>query len=179
MTLAAHFSQDRNLLRVVNEGISLHDLTAEGVGIDRHRAKTLNFAIQYGAGIKKVQTILGCSEAEATGALKKYWETYPGLKALVDKCHKCVDRGIPIVNPFGRQRHLDASHLDDKWEIGALKRQAFNSLIQGTGADITHFAFVHIATYLKANGAGEHYFQYMMKFLLRFWTKLCIFGVRH
>lgn len=158
VTLAAHFSKDPQLLRVVHEGISLHDITAEGLGIDRKVAKTINFAIQYGAGVGKIQKILKCSRQDAEVALNKYWETYPGLKALVDKCHYCVDQGLAITNPFGRQRHLSIKGLTDKWEIAAVKRQAFNSLIQGTGADITNRAFTKVHEELMQVGEGRGLF---------------------
>lgn len=158
VTLAAHFSRDKNLLRVITEGISLHDITAQGLGIDRSLAKTINFAIQYGAGVKKIQKILKCGEEEATLALKKYWDTYPGLKALIDKCHACVDRGEAIANPFGRQRHLHVDNPQDKWAVAGVKRQAFNSLIQGTGADITNTAFVRISEELVNSNEGRALF---------------------
>jgi DNA polymerase-1 len=149
---------DENLLRVVNEGVSLHDITAQGLGIDRKLAKTINFAIQYGAGTKKIQKILKCSDIEADRALKKYWDTYPGLKTLIDKCHSCVDQGIAIENPFGRERHLYAENPADKWGVEKVKRQAFNSLIQGTGADITNTAFVRICEELIKSGQGRGLF---------------------
>lgn len=144
VTLAAHFSQDENLLKIVHEGASQHDITAKGLGIDRHTAKTINFAMQYGAGLKKIQSILGTTEKEAQTALDKYWETYKGLSVFIKNCHAAVERGHPLVNPFGRQRHFPAV-FEDKWALERAKRQAANSLIQGTGADITNMAFHLIA----------------------------------
>lgn len=158
VTLAAHFSRDEQLLRVVHEGISLHDITAEGLGIDRKTAKTINFAIQYGAGVGKIQKILKCSKDDAEYALEKYWQTYPGLKKLVDRCHACVEQGLAITNPFGRRRHLSTVGLKDKWEIAGIKRQAFNSLIQGTGADITNKSFTLAHSELLNQGVGRGLF---------------------
>lgn len=158
VTLAAHFSLDPNLLRVINEGISLHDITAEGLGIPRQLAKTINFAIQYGAGPKKIKKILKCSDKAAEAALEKYWATYPGLKTLVDKCHVCVDQGIALENPFGRKRRLVPQDPDNEWSVAAVKRQAFNSLIQGTGADITNLAFTRMSTKLLKSGEGRALF---------------------
>lgn len=144
VTLAAHFSQDKNLLKIVHEGASQHDITAQGLGIDRNTAKTINFAMQYGAGLKKIQSILGCSDKDAQSALDKYWETYQGLSAFIKNCHAAVDQGRALVNPFGRQRHFPKT-FEDKWAKERAKRQAANSLIQGTGADITNMAFHIIA----------------------------------
>jgi len=158
VTLAAHFSMDKNLLRVVNEGISLHDLTAEGVGCERTRAKTLNFALTYGAGTKKVAKILGCNLQEAERALARYWRTYPGLKAFIDRCHKWVDLGRGLQNPFGRIRHLHIPADADAYEAAGVKRQAFNSVIQGTGAQLTNNAFTKMAEEIKIKGHGRALF---------------------
>lgn len=154
VVIAANMSGDTMLTKSIMEGISLHDITAEGVGITRDLAKLLNFAVQYGAGEHKVAKILKCSKEDARGILKKYWETYSGLKTLVDRCHKAVDDGEPIVNPFGRQRHFP-TEFEQKWQYEEAKRQAFNSLVQGTGADITHTAFSDISQYLRTNQLGR------------------------
>lgn len=155
VTIAAHFSRDPNLLRVITDGVSLHDITAEGLGIERSLAKTVNFAIQYGAGIGKLKKILRCGDIDAQEALQRYWDTYPGLKVLIDKCHACVDQGKAIANPFGRQRRLKADNPKDKWQVAAVKRQAFNSLIQGTGADITNTAFTQLSEEIALDGVGR------------------------
>lgn len=158
VTLAAHFSMDENLLRVVREGASLHDITAAGVGCERERAKTLNFALQYGAGVGKVQKILGCGESDATKALAAYWRTYPGLKEFIDKCHQAVDTTGRLQNPCGRVRRLVTHEGQDKWEKASVKRQAFNSVIQGTGADITNKAFTQAAQEIQGLGHGRGLF---------------------
>lgn len=140
VTLAAHFSRDKNLLKVVYEGASLHDITAQGLGIERQLAKTVNFALQYGAGVNKLKKILSCSEKDAEGALRKYWETYNGLKVFIDICHKKVEDGEPLVNLFGRCRRFPKVH-SNKWDLERSKRQSFNAVIQGTGGDLTSRAF--------------------------------------
>lgn len=156
--IAAHFSRDPSLLKVILEGASIHDITAEALGITRKDAKTVNYAIQYGAGTRKIQKILKCSELEAESALARYWEAYPGLKALIDKCHSAVDRAAPLVNPFGRHRRLIPENPRDKWSVAACKRQAFNSLIQGTGADLTNKAFCQVSDELLESGDGRGLF---------------------
>lgn len=157
VTLAAHFSRDVNLLKIVHEGASQHDITALGLGIARDQAKTINFAMQYGAGTKKIQTILNCSEKAAQDALSKYWETYPGLAAFIKECHSKVDAGIPLVNPFGRKRRFPTK-FQDHWERERAKRQAANSLIQGSGADITNMAFWSVNDSLLRQGLGKALF---------------------
>jgi DNA polymerase-1 len=157
VVLAAHFSRDEQLLRVGLEGASLHDITAAALGIDRSTAKTINFGIQYGAGVRKIRDILGCGEEAAERALDKYWDTYRGLKRLVDECHAKVNRGEPITNPFGRSRHFPRE-FPDKWAKERAKRQSFNALIQGTGGDLTSRAFYLADERLRGLGIGKALF---------------------
>jgi DNA polymerase I-like protein with 3'-5' exonuclease and polymerase domains len=155
--VAAHFSQDKNLLRIIYEGASKHDITAEGVGVPRATAKTLNFAMQYQCQWQKVKEIVGCNDAEAKAIWNKYWETYAGERAVIDECNKRVDAGLPIINPFGRHRRFPA-HFDENWQRAAAYRQAYSSLIQGTGSDITSTAFYRVAERLKSEGWGRGWF---------------------
>lgn len=157
VTLAAHFSRDKNLLKIVYEGASQHDITAEGLKIDRKTAKTINFALQYGAGVHKIQKILACSAEEADKALKAYWETYSGLAEFIKHCHSRVDKGIPLINPFGRQRRFNIQGRSF-WEKAKAKRQAANAIIQGTGADITNRAFYLVGEILRKTDMGNALF---------------------
>lgn len=144
VTLAAHFSLDYNLLKVVKDNESLHDITAKALDISRQQAKSVNFAVQYGAGAHKISKLLSCSYAEAEKALRTYWDTYNGLKSVIDELHVKVQTAEPIVSPYGRQRRFP-KEFGNKWELERAQRQAFNSLVQGTGADLTNRAF-HIVS---------------------------------
>jgi DNA polymerase-1 len=141
VVIAAHYSRDPSLLKIVLEGANQHDITAKGLGIPRPMAKTINFALQYGAGVRKVQSILNCSEKEAKRAFAAYWETYSGVKRLMDECSMLVDNNQPIVNIFGRKRRFPEV-FEENWMKAKAKRQAFNFLVQSTGADITHRAYI-------------------------------------
>lgn len=156
ITLAAHFSRDENLLKIVHDGASMHDITAAALKIERALAKTLNFAIQYGATEFRIAHVIKCSIDEAKGLLNQYWRTYSGLKRLIDECTKKVDDGVPIISPFGRARHFPRS-FGNKWERARAHRQAFNALIQGTGGDLTSRAFYGIFERMKT-GVGRTWF---------------------
>lgn len=152
VTLAAHFTQDKNLLKIVHEGASQHDITAAALGIDRQTAKTVNFALQYGATHFKLSKILGVSMSKAQEAFVRYWDTYSGQKALMEECRQKVDKGESIITPYGRRRRFPVLQRQ-AWD-GAY-RQAYNALIQGTGADITSSAFYEVDTHLRYKGIGN------------------------
>jgi DNA polymerase I-like protein with 3'-5' exonuclease and polymerase domains len=157
VVIAAHYSQDKNLLKIIHEGASKHDITSTEVKCERALAKTLNFAMQYQCQPPKVAEIFGCSLKEAQYIWNKYWETYEGEKRVIDECAAKVDRGEAIVNPFGRKRHFP-KEFKGPWDRAKAHRQAYSSLIQGTGSDITSTAFYRISEHLQSEGLGRGWF---------------------
>jgi DNA polymerase-1 len=155
--LAAHFSDDPVLLQLIHDGRSMHDHTAAECGISRQAAKTVNFLTIYGGTEFRLSVVLGISFQEAGAILKKLWRAYRGLKSAIEACHAKVEAGEAIVNPFGRRRQFPEG-LTGK-ELERAKRQAFNALVQGTGADLTHGAFYTTAENMLANGWGRAMFE--------------------
>lgn len=153
VVIAAHFSQDKNLLRIINEGASKHDITAESLGIRRDLAKTLNFAMQYQCSQYKVAQILGCGSEQAKQAWDAYWATYSGEKAVIEKCKLLIDEGKPIVSPWGRARHFTG--IANERERAAAYREGYAALIQGTGSDCTSWAFYNVSEWFKKTGLGR------------------------
>lgn len=151
VVVAAHFSQDKNLLKIVLEGASKHDITAAALGIERHQAKVLNFAMQYQCSPSKVSEILGVSHKEAQHVHNKYWETYSGERAVIETCKDRIRSGLPIVTPWGRKRRFPRT-FEQKWHMEAAFRQGYSALIQGTGADITNYAYYKYAQAVKSIG---------------------------
>ncbi|MGI9493886.1 MAG: DNA polymerase, partial [Geminicoccaceae bacterium] len=83
--LFAHFARSERLIRGYNEDdIDMHDMVAKLVSIGRDPAKTLNFAILYGAGAKRVAGQLGISVAEAKSLIAQYFQEIPEAKAFKD-----------------------------------------------------------------------------------------------
>ncbi len=149
----ANLTKDPNLIRILNEGVSKHDITAEGLGISRDQAKTLNFALQYGAGVRKVSTLLGVSHKGASEIFERYWQIYSGVKNLKDKtCKDLADSGA-VTNIFGRTRHF--AQPVNEYEKAKQERQAYNFLIQGVGADLCNKAFYLYNDHLNETGNGQ------------------------
>jgi DNA polymerase-1 len=153
--LSAHFTRDENLLRIVNEGASQHDITSASLGIPRALAKTVNFGMQYGCSHYKVAKVLGVSPEKGKEAYEKYWKTYSGQKRVMDECAAKVDQGVPIVSPFGRRRRFEVRKRQ-AWD--SAYRQAWNALVQGTGSDCTSRAFYLADAQLRAAEIGKALF---------------------
>lgn len=153
--LSAHFTRDANLLRIVTEGASQHDITADSLGIARSLAKTVNFGMQYGCSHFKVAKVLGVSNEKGKEAYDKYWETYSGQKRVMDECAAKVDRGEAIISPFGRRRRFE-TRKRPAWD--SAYRQAWNALVQGTGSDCTSRAFYKADVLLRSRRLGRALF---------------------
>ena len=150
MRLMAGFSGDPMLLEFV-EG-DMHQYVADKLNIPRDTAKTVNYAMLYGAGPNKIVSILelvkhyytgGVSVARATKLAKKearriyngFWEVISVAKDY--KQHRedlAVAKGYTTTK-FGRKRYIEADKAFT----------ALNARIQGTAGDIMKIALVRIA----------------------------------
>lgn len=155
VVIEANLTGDKNLIRMLENGESKHDLTARELGCDRDTAKTLNFAHQYWCSHYKTAKLLGVSVDEGLRVWTKYWQIYSGAKALKAKTDAMVDRGDPIVSVFGRKRRFEKKNRQG-WDSDY--RQAYNFLIQSTGADITSEAFYKVSERLRIIGKGRGLF---------------------
>ena len=156
VVIEANLTEDPQLLKIILEGKSKHDITAEGLGIDRDQAKTLNFALQYGAGAGKVAKILGISKQKAENVYERYWKLYSGVHALKEKVNKEIEEKGQITNLAGRTRHFPKT--GNKFEVYKQQRQAYNFLIQGVAAECCNRAFYLWANWLKDNNEGNALF---------------------
>ncbi len=164
VVIEANLTEDPSLLKIILEGKSKHDITAEGLGIDRNAAKTLNFALQYGAGVGKVAEILSCTKEEASDIYERYWELYSGVSALKEKVNKEIKETGQITNLAGRTRHFPPTN--NRFEVFKQQRQAYNFLIQGVAGEACNRAFYRIADCLKQQGLGRALFSVHDEILL-------------
>ncbi len=156
VVIEANLTEDPSLLKIINEGKSKHDITAEGLGIDRNDAKTLNFALQYGAGVGKVAEILSCTKEEASDIYKRYWELYSGVSTLKEKVNKEIKETGQITNLAGRTRHFPPTN--NKFEVYKQQRQGYNFLIQGVAAECCNRAFYRVVKQIKELYLGRALF---------------------
>jgi DNA polymerase-1 len=101
----------------------------------RADGKETNFAIVYGAGIKRIASLHGVDEATAKQRLYRVYDRFPGLTALKRTCERLMREREYVITSFGR-RHRERN--------GRYAYKAINSLVQGTSADMTKAAMVRI-----------------------------------
>jgi DNA polymerase I-like protein with 3'-5' exonuclease and polymerase domains len=157
MRLMAHFSGDRELTRTFREGLDPHLVTAQaifGMGIDPHGderdiGKTLNYAMGYGAGPKKVAQVLSLAgyptaKDVAQGYLAELARFLRGYFKWKQEVQAKAKRTGNVRTIGGGRRRLRAAFKDTaNWKlVGYGERQAVNAIIQGSAADILRRAMV-------------------------------------
>lgn len=160
LCVLAHFSQDTALLDAIQTGADLHRRTAAlALGIpeaevtDKQRqiGKTLNFALVFGQTPHGLAKELGVPIAEAELFLAKYYAGYPGVEAWISTVHQQVASDGEVRTLFGRRRLLpDANSYNQAARAHAL-RQAVNTIIQGTAADLLKLALIRLHDTLPAD----------------------------
>jgi DNA polymerase-1 len=126
--------------QVVNDGVDVHQVTADMLGVPRKLAKTLNFGLLYGMGKDKLAAQLKCTPAEAAHHKAMYFHKLPAIKRLIYSIHDKARLQRHIFNWAGRRCHID----DEKWAYTLP-----NHLIQGGGADTIKFAMTAIDAYIQ------------------------------
>lgn len=154
LVVLAHYTGEGRLFDGFHQGIDPHRLTAATVlGIPpgevtkdqrQYLGKAINFAVVYGAGVRKVATMAGVPIDEARAILAKHQRMFPEIYLyrddLIKRCRKASPPHIRTLS--GRMRRLPAINAGDEGLRMYSERQAFNSLIQGGAADIQKVAMI-------------------------------------
>lgn len=127
----------------------------------RGAAKTLNFAIVYGAGPDKVADMLGMTMDEAKQLLANHRKAFPEIyKFKKEVINAAKRREIPHIRTIlGRIRRVWDLMVDpsseEKWKVWRAERQLFNSLIQGSLGDIIKLAMIRLHKALKEDAKKD------------------------
>ena len=159
LRVLAHLSEDPVMCRIFSENGDIHTKTAmqvfhvpeEFVTSERRRqAKAVNFGIVYGMGAFRLANEIHVSMKEAKNYIDRYFESYPGVKAFMDRAVKEAEESGHSKTMFGRLRPIPELRVTNKVQKAMAERIARNSPIQGTAADIIKIAMVKVAAALKS-----------------------------
>ena len=127
-------------------GVAIEDVTKE----QRRQAKTANFGIIYGISAFGLAQQLDCSRSEAKALIDGYFAAFPGVIDYIEKQKELARQQGYAVTLFGRKRYLPDIVSHNATVRSFAERNAVNSPIQGTAADIIKKAMVAISGRLKA-----------------------------
>lgn len=159
LRIMAHLSEDKNMIDAFLSGHDIHSATAAKVykteigevnSDMRRKAKTANFGIIYGISVFGLAERMNVDRKEAKSLIEGYFETYPQVKAYMDKSIE-VARGQGYVETiFHRKRFLPDINSRNAVVRGYAERNAINAPIQGSAADIIKVAMARIYDRFKA-----------------------------
>jgi DNA polymerase-1 len=122
------YAGETGLIGDIKNGLDVHEATQRQTNCaTRDAAKTLNFAVLYGAGLEKLAGMLKIQTYEARQVRNNYFRTMPMVSNWIQQvCNKARHRGW-IFNWMGRR--YDFSNPEFAYK-------APNALIQGGCADV-------------------------------------------
>ncbi len=149
LRVAAELSRDEEMHRAFREGLDIHAATAMKIyGLDerdvthdmRRQAKTVNFGIIYGISAFGLAQRLNIPRYEAGNLIEQYFEQFPGAKKYMDDTIDFAREHGYVETMTGRRRYLRDIHSRNATTRKSAERNAINSRIQGSAADMIKIA---------------------------------------
>ncbi len=161
LRVVAALAKDPVLLGAFERGEDIHRRTAsevlsvpmEGVTADqRSAAKAVNFGLLYGQGAFALSASLGITFKEAKAFIERYFERMPKVAEWIEATKKlAVEEGL-VRTHWGRIRRIPDLQSSNQGLKAQALREAVNTVVQGTAADIMRRAMVRLHGSLKAAG---------------------------
>jgi len=158
LRIVAAISGDPNMCEAFKQGKDIHTATAAKVyGIEesavtkemRYKAKSVNFGIIYGQGAFGLAENLGIPRAEAKEIIDNYKKEFPNIQLYMDQqINKAKEIGF-VETLMGRKRWLRDINSSNFTVRGFAERNAINSPIQGSAADMIKLAMIKIHSEMK------------------------------
>lgn len=117
----------------------IHTLNAKKLGISRDQAKSISYALMYGASYKKLKSMLGLSDSEAKALYEAYWDAVKPLSDLRDEVSKVWKRrgSKYVIGIDGRKIMTRSQH------------SLLNALFQSGGVINAKYTTVFLFQYLE------------------------------
>jgi len=158
LRIVAAISGDPNMCEAFKLGKDIHTATAAKVyGIKeadvtkemRYKAKSVNFGIIYGQGAFGLAENLAISRTEAKEIIDNYKKEFPNIQLYMDQqINNAKELGF-VETLMGRRRWLRDINSSNFTVRGFAERNAINSPIQGSAADMIKLAMIKIHAEMK------------------------------
>ena len=158
LRIVASISGDANMCEAFQKGIDIHTATAAKVyGVNesevtkemRYKAKSVNFGIIYGQGAFGLAENLGISRTEAKEIIDNYKKEFSGINKYMDDTINFAKENGYVQTLMGRKRWLKDINSSNFTVRGFAERNAINSPIQGSAADMIKLAMIKIHHAMK------------------------------
>lgn len=159
LRVVAALAQDPVLLGAFAAGEDIHRRTAsEVMGVpldqvssdDRAKAKAVNFGLLYGQGAFALAASLGITTREAKAFIERYFERMPKVAMWIESTKEKALKDLQVRTHWGRIRRIPELESANQGLKASGLREAVNTVVQGTAADIMRRAMVRLHRMLKA-----------------------------
>lgn len=159
LRIVAAISGDPNMCEAFRLHKDIHTATAAKVyGVAeqevtkemRYKAKSVNFGIIYGQGAFGLADNLGISRTEAKEIIDNYKKEFPNIQRYMDDQVNFARENGYVQTLAGRKRWLKDINSSNFTVRGYAERNAINSPIQGTAADMIKLAMIRIHEEMKS-----------------------------
>lgn len=153
LRVLAHLSQEPELVDAFTNDEDIHSRTAallfdkaqaDIAADERRSAKTINFGLIYGMGPQKLAGELGIPLKEAKAFIERYFEQLSGLAEFYNAVEEQAKTDGSVITLAGRRRLLPDINSRNSHHQGQARRQAINTRIQGSAADIIKMAMLEV-----------------------------------
>ena len=161
LRLLAHFSEDPTLLEALRNDKDVHIATAceifnatedQITSEMRNLAKTINFGIIYGISAFGLSKQLGTTVSVSRNYINRYFDRYSQVKTYMQSSvEEARNRGY-TETLVGRRRPIPELVSGNRVERSRGEREAINTPIQGSAADIINLAMIRIFRRLEEGG---------------------------
>jgi DNA polymerase-1 len=162
LRILAHFSSDAELQRAFQVDRDIHSYVAAQIyGVaesevtpeQRRNAKTVNFGVIYGLSAFGLAKRLGMTQEEAGAFIDGYFGRYPGVAAFQQKLLDDARKNRYVTTILGRRRSIEGIRPQSSYrQRNQAEREALNTVIQGSAADLIKQAMLRIHRRLAQDG---------------------------
>ena len=153
LRVMAHLSNDKLLLDTLSKGGDVFQSMAAQINsceveqvtdIMRQQAKQVVYGMIYGIGDKSLADQVGVDQMDAVRFMEMFKSRYPGIRTFLQECVTQARRTGYVETLSGRKRRLvDINHSSVARRTAA-ERQAVNTRVQGSAADLVKTAMVKV-----------------------------------
>jgi DNA polymerase-1 len=160
LRVVAALAKDPILLGAFQRGEDIHRRTASevlGIPMDqvdpdqRSAAKAVNFGLLYGQGAFALSASLGISFREAKAFIEKYFQRMPQVAAWIEATKAKAQEEALVRTHWGRIRRIPDLQSSNQGLKAQGLREAVNTVVQGTAADLVRRAMVRFHRALKGS----------------------------
>lgn len=161
LRLVAELSGDENMMEAFLQKLDIHTATAAkvyNVPLEevtkemRYKAKSVNFGIIYGQGAFGLAENIGVSRGEAKEIIDNYFKQFPKIKEYMSRTIQFAREHGYVETIMGRRRYLKDINSKNFTVRGFAERNAINSPVQGSAADLIKIAMIKIHHAFKQAG---------------------------